>query len=303
MKNDVINKMIIGSGDSASPFESISAHVTFVDRALAGVVINIDEEIDEAIEAWHLGGSGVALHEWLGLTRDEYNLFATKPSMLREILAARKLLEVPVKKNNDHNIIGALSGLMPNSYEASSTGGAPADPYEGVKVASKPEPIEISGNLLESDATYIVHQTNCVTYNVAGLAANIFKKFPYADVYTNRKDVFSGSISSDKPGTIIVRGDGVKDRYVVALMGQLLPGKAHQSDDTNDLRKIYFHEGLIKLFHRLRDGESVVFPYGIGCGLAGGKWEDYLFMIRAFTSLCAQKNCKVFIVKPEFLKG
>jgi hypothetical protein len=32
----------------------------------------------------------------------------------------------------------------------------------------------------------------------------------------------------------------------------------------------------------LRDLRSIAFPYGIGCGLAGGNWKDYSKLLEAF---------------------
>ena len=31
--------------------------------------------------------------------------------------------------------------------------------------------------------------------------------------------------------------------------------------------------------------ESVAFPYGIGCGLAGGNWEEYQAMLEEFANM------------------
>lgn len=68
----------------------MSRHTTFVERALRGDVINVDDEVEDAIEAWHESASGMDLHDWLGLTWEEYSIFCTKPKMLRPILASRQ---------------------------------------------------------------------------------------------------------------------------------------------------------------------------------------------------------------------
>ncbi|MGW5781126.1 hypothetical protein [Streptomyces sp. NPDC003863] len=62
---------------------------TFVDDALAGVA-GIDE-IDSYIDAWHdADDTDLELHEFLGMTWDEYRLWVEKPTTLRYILSAHR---------------------------------------------------------------------------------------------------------------------------------------------------------------------------------------------------------------------
>jgi hypothetical protein len=68
----------------------MSEHVTFIDRALRGEVFDPDEEIDDAIDAWHESDTSLSLSEWLGLSQDEYALFVEEPQHLGSILKARR---------------------------------------------------------------------------------------------------------------------------------------------------------------------------------------------------------------------
>lgn len=142
----------------------------------------------------------------------------------------------------------------------------------------------VVGSLLECKDKYIVHQTNCVTTGAGGLAQYLFEKFPYADVYATRtkKDCNINSLR-DRPGAIIISGNGQDQRYVVNLMGQLYPGGFWDDmpEDSEKMRHKFFHQGLIKLA-KVPNLESVAFPAGIGCGIAGGNWEWYLGMINIF---------------------
>ena len=156
---------------------------------------------------------------------------------------------------------------------------------------------EIQGDLFESKEKYIVHQCNCVTTRAAHLAADVFRRFPYADVYTCRdpnmqkRAVFDNENKqiqpeyySDKPGNIIVRGNGADQRYVIAILGQFYPGRPRYSDSRLDgvkARQSYFHQGLWKIA-QVEGLESVAFPRGIGCGAAGGDWSFYRKMIKKF---------------------
>jgi hypothetical protein len=97
----------------------MSKHVTFVERALAGDVLDLAGEIDDDIDAWNESDSELQLHEWLGLTQDEYNLFATQPSLLRLILMSRRwddgtLLEL-ARDPNDVKL--AARGATPAELE------------------------------------------------------------------------------------------------------------------------------------------------------------------------------------------
>jgi len=61
-----------------------------VERALKGRIVDVDEEVDNEISRWHASDSKLKLHDWLGMTRDEYALFVEQPEALRLILAGRK---------------------------------------------------------------------------------------------------------------------------------------------------------------------------------------------------------------------
>jgi hypothetical protein len=149
----------------------------------------------------------------------------------------------------------------------------------------------IEKSIFMSPSKYIVHQCNCVTNYAAHLAFSIFKQFPYADIYTNRT-------KPDQPGTIIIRGDGIQQRYVVSLLGQYFPGKPKYPTsikDGFDVRKLYFKKSLLELA-KVPDLESVSFPYGIGCGAAGGDWSAYLEMIEDFNN-SVKSNAIVSVYK------
>lgn len=141
--------------------------------------------------------------------------------------------------------------------------------------------INLRGDILDSDAQYIAHQTNCVSLDSAGLARKLFDRFPYADVYALR---VPGERA--QPGTVVVSGDGSALRYVIHMMGQVYPGKPKYPDSETDgvrARKVYFHSCL-KQIAAIPDLNSVAFPYGIGCGLAGGDWGFYFDQLEKFAA-------------------
>jgi O-acetyl-ADP-ribose deacetylase (regulator of RNase III) len=151
----------------------------------------------------------------------------------------------------------------------------------------------VSGSLIDAKEKYIVHQTNCVTNRAAHLAQTVFKAFPFADIYTSR-------VEHDKPGTIIVRGNGKDQRYVINMLGQVFPGKPHDNNygrDTALHREKYFHRCLGEIA-KIENLETVALPHHIGCGAAGGNWTYYYDLITRFANYVAKtQNARVILYK------
>ena len=65
---------------------------TFLSEVLAGR--ETEAAVDDWVEAWHTGdGEGLELHEYLGMTWDEYGDWARFPSSLSTIVHTRQQLE------------------------------------------------------------------------------------------------------------------------------------------------------------------------------------------------------------------
>jgi hypothetical protein len=152
----------------------------------------------------------------------------------------------------------------------------------------------VTGDLFEAKEKYLCHQCNCVTNKSAHLAKDMFDKFWHADIYTARTQ-------PDKPGHIIIRGNGQDQRYVAAILGQYYPGKPRYPQSSLDgqaAREKYFYHGLLRLAE-VPDLESVAFPWRIACGAAGGIWERYLGTITNFATYVGEKGVKVRIYRRE----
>ncbi len=61
----------------------------FLSLALAGKVMM--DEIDDFVSDWHAGESDKELHEYLGMTWDEYALWVASADVLPLIITSRKL--------------------------------------------------------------------------------------------------------------------------------------------------------------------------------------------------------------------
>ena len=146
----------------------------------------------------------------------------------------------------------------------------------------------VKGDLTEQNVDYIVHQCNCTSKGAKGLAKVIFAKFPETNIYSGPRRV-------PKPGEIYVlptRGES-GPQYVVNLVGQHSPGRPRKSE-TAEQRIGWFETGLETLLeeHELTD-KTVAFPKNIGCGLAGGDWNEYLNVIQWFANQNRRMQVKV----------
>lgn len=72
----------------------MSSSTTFIEQCLAG---DVDAaEIDDFVERWHDSDTAHELHDFLGMTWREYQLWAERSESLSFILASRKY-NVPVE--------------------------------------------------------------------------------------------------------------------------------------------------------------------------------------------------------------
>lgn len=148
----------------------------------------------------------------------------------------------------------------------------------------------VNGDILDSDCQYIAHQCNCYSRRGAGLASAIFKTFPWADVYSNRSE--RGNDAS-LFGSITVHGDSKRgQRYVINIYGQLKPGKPSRGLDSAGSRLEAFSKALDQIAE-LPELKSIGFPYGIGCGLAGGDWNEYETFLEKFTERVIERDVSV----------
>ncbi len=138
-----------------------------------------------------------------------------------------------------------------------------------------------TGNLLEYEGT-IAHQANCISTSAAGIAADLFRLHPYANVYAERK-------TPSVPGTIEIRTKA--PHRTIAIYGQVYPGRPKYPESNTDgyrARQRYFHLGL-KAIAAIPDLKEIAFPYGIGCGLAGGDLIWYTNILHKFAAHLADR--------------
>lgn len=84
--------------------------MNFVSLCLSGDVL--EDEIDDFVESWHEDeGSNQELHEYLGMSWEEYSIWATNPSILPFILSARmRGTSFDVEVNQERLALAARAG-------------------------------------------------------------------------------------------------------------------------------------------------------------------------------------------------
>lgn len=153
------------------------------------------------------------------------------------------------------------------------------------------------GDLLKSNADVIVQQCNCITRKSHGLSAVIARQLgvnPYA-ARRGPSANLADEASSATPGQVSLHT--ANGCHVACLYAQYTPGSSRKTypfyekvkaergvKETAALREQWFSECLVELAVQLRelDVQTVAFPHGIGCGLAGGDWLIYSEMIESW---------------------
>lgn len=145
------------------------------------------------------------------------------------------------------------------------------------------------GDLLDATESYICQQCNCVTIKSHGLSKSISDKYSYGDPYKNRSKKTANTTSQpDTPGTIVKLQhpkEPNNHHIILCFMAQWGPSKPNRYkhyysstyEDNYENRKKWFKECL-DILDKTKYG-LVAMPYGIGCGLAGGIWNEYKKML------------------------
>lgn len=148
----------------------------------------------------------------------------------------------------------------------------------------------VSGDLLNADEEYICQQTNCISVNAHGLSKTIRNKFGI-DPYSHRKSLNGRNHAipedCDKHGTIKVYQKAFqKEIKVICMFAQYGMGKpfsyGNNVEDSFEKRLHWFKLCLFEIA-KLKP-RSLAFPYNIGCGLAGGNWDDYFSALTYFSN-------------------
>lgn len=126
----------------------------------------------------------------------------------------------------------------------------------------------VKGDILRAREAAICHQVNCRNLMDSGVARDLYTKWP--EVKASYHSFCDGKRPRDLLGKIQIVKLGefpAGNHVVVNIFGQL--------DCGHDIKCYTRYDALEKAFdelNRVAVTKSLAFPYGFGCGFAGGDW-------------------------------
>lgn len=133
-------------------------------------------------------------------------------------------------------------------------------------------------SILDIDFGLICHACNCQNKFGKGLAYNIRNRYPI--VY--HEFLKFGSLyklPKDRLGKIQEVSIN-KNLSVINIFSQLYYGDSKLTgidyNNYSEMRKCFIE------LNKIRNDRSIYFPYGFGCGLAGGEWDKVSGMIEEY---------------------
>ena len=146
----------------------------------------------------------------------------------------------------------------------------------------------IKGDLVkEKDIDIFCHQCNCFGRMGAGIAKQIAKEYPEVLSADRHNLAVFGAFGQFGKILPVRCHDG---RICVNMYSQFTYGRGRRQTDYEK-----FGECLQQLavFLEKHPGKKVGFPYGIGCGLAGGDWTVIEGLIERFAEKTDNDVCIV----------
>ena len=143
------------------------------------------------------------------------------------------------------------------------------------------------GNIVTGNYPVFCHQVNCKGVMGAGLAKQIRDLFPF--VYTEYKELCN--TEPNLLGHILLsHSSGLNGRICVSMFAQDNYGRNKRYTDYTAFKQCL--DTLAKHMNNYStEGyyNTIAFPYGIGCGLAGGDWVIIQGMLEDFAKKVKQR--------------
>ena len=146
----------------------------------------------------------------------------------------------------------------------------------------------VKGDIITGDYPIFCHQVNCKGVMGAGLARQIRDKYP--EVYETYRMYCRDGIGILGSCNYIPTVDR---RICINMFSQDGYGTDKRYTDYDAFQTCLNHIAFFMNFHP-KNKPSIAFPYGIGCGLAGGDWDIILGMLKEFAEKIPQD---VYIVQ------
>lgn len=145
----------------------------------------------------------------------------------------------------------------------------------------------IRGDLTETDADYICHQVNCRNAMGSGVAKALYSRWP--EVKSEYHKLCQTASPTELLGKIQVVPLHDLPQSVINVFGQLNYGR---SDGVVYTEYPALQKALAEI-NRTCSGKAVAFPYGFGCGLAGGDWRTVESLMVTYLRDC---DVKIYMI-------
>lgn len=131
---------------------------------------------------------------------------------------------------------------------------------------------------IKTTAKFICNFCDCVSNGNKGdpLVQSIFTKYPYANVYAERI-----ATKKAEPGTLQIKGDGKKNRFIVNMFAQFYPLAPKYPNDNINRRLDWLNSCLNKLLE-IADADSFAVPDHLGTYETSDYHPRYLSLIDDF---------------------
>jgi uracil-DNA glycosylase len=145
---------------------------------------------------------------------------------------------------------------------------------------------------ITTKAQFLCNLCDCISISNKGdpLVKMVFEKFPYANCYIER---VAAMTRKSVAGTIQIKGDNKKNRYVINMFTQFYPGNSKGYPNDNLLLRLgWFRECLEKLLD-MPETVSLAFPKDIGTYQTQDYRQRYLSIIDDFRKKFYLKNHRI----------
>lgn len=131
-----------------------------------------------------------------------------------------------------------------------------------------------NGNLVTGNYVIFCHQVNCQRVMGAGLARQIRNKYP---------EVYNEYVKADQDLGHILPVFTHDGRICINMFAQDKYGMDKQYTDYFAFKRCLRSIKEFLKIHHVKREIPVAFPYGIGCGLAGGEWRAIFSLLTDFS--------------------
>lgn len=149
----------------------------------------------------------------------------------------------------------------------------------------------INGDITKvATSGYILHQVNCLSAMGAGVALSISNKWPVV-----RFEYLKFSKNIEKPKYLLGQMQYVKverDLIVINSFTQLYYGNSYYDNETYTNEDLLIKNIKIASDKAKLNNKKLFIPYLIGCGLAGGNWNNIFKNIKDIDNLIIVKYNK-----------